>query len=112
MTTGRSAVSFSCAYEVDPDHAAGVGIVGTPEEAAERLAAYVEAGVDRIVLSGGSAAGWRTGGGRLAPAKTGTFTSEYALPKADGLDIVFTMTRMDENMSILAEDPHWTGSIK
>lgn len=51
-------------------------------------------------------------GGRLAPAKTGTFTSEYALPKADGLDIVFTMTRMDENMNILAEDPHWTGSIK
>ncbi|MGW6306291.1 LLM class flavin-dependent oxidoreductase [Streptomyces niveus] len=48
------------AYEVDPDHAAGVGIVGTPEEAAERLAAYVDAGADRIVLSGGSAAGWRT----------------------------------------------------
>ncbi|MFF5089102.1 hypothetical protein [Streptomyces niveus] len=56
--------------------------------------------------------GSRLMGGRLAPAKTGTFTSEYALPKADGLDIVFTMTRMDENMNILAEDPHWTGSIK
>lgn len=51
-------------------------------------------------------------GGRLAPAETGTFTSEYALAKADGLDIVFTMTRMDENMNILAEDPHWTGSRK
>ncbi|MEV8410915.1 hypothetical protein AB0R12_35655, partial [Streptomyces niveus] len=37
--------------------------------------------------------GSRLMGGRLAPAKTGTFTSEYALPKADGLDIVFTMTR-------------------
>lgn len=56
--------------------------------------------------------GSRLKGGRLAPAKTGTFTSEYALPKADGLDIVFTMTRMDENMNILAEDPHWTGSSK
>lgn len=56
--------------------------------------------------------GSRLKGGRLAPAETGTFTSEYALPKADGLDIVFTMTRMDENMNILAEDPHWTGSIK
>ncbi|MFE5842540.1 hypothetical protein ACFQ7N_12940 [Streptomyces niveus] len=56
--------------------------------------------------------GSRLMGGRLAPAKTGTFTSEYALPKANGLDIVFTMTRMDENMNILAEDPHWTGSIK
>ncbi|MFD4766123.1 hypothetical protein [Streptomyces niveus] len=56
--------------------------------------------------------GSRLMGGRLAPARTGTFTSEYALPKADGLDIVFTMTRMDENMNILAEDPHWTGSIK
>ncbi|MEV8413623.1 hypothetical protein AB0P45_08410 [Streptomyces niveus] len=56
--------------------------------------------------------GSRLMGGRLAPAKTGTFTSEYALPKADGLDIVFTMTRMDESVDILAEDPHWTGSIK
>ncbi|MEV8398364.1 hypothetical protein [Streptomyces niveus] len=56
--------------------------------------------------------GFRLMGGRLAPAKTGTLTSEYALPKADGLDIVFTMTRMDENMNILDEDPHWTGSIK
>lgn len=56
--------------------------------------------------------GARMMGGRLAPAKSGTFTSEYALPKADGLDIVFTMTRMDESADLLAEDPHWTGSIK
>lgn len=56
--------------------------------------------------------GSRMMGGRLAPAKSGTFTSEYALPKADGLDIVFTMTRMDESADLLAEDPHWTGSIK
>ncbi|MGW6305158.1 hypothetical protein ACWFRQ_02210 [Streptomyces niveus] len=56
--------------------------------------------------------GSRLMGGRLAPAKTGTLTSDYALPKADGLDIVFTMTRMNENMNILAEDPHRTGSIK
>lgn len=48
-------------------------------------------------------------GGRLAPAKTGTFTSEYALPKADGLDIVFTMTRMDESVDILAEAPPLDG---
>ncbi|MFD4117378.1 LLM class flavin-dependent oxidoreductase [Streptomyces niveus] len=58
------------AYEVDPGHAAGVGIVGTPEEAAERLAAYVEAGADRIVLSGGSAAGWRTSHELLARTAT------------------------------------------
>ncbi|MET9552155.1 LLM class flavin-dependent oxidoreductase [Streptomyces sp. NPDC006645] len=57
-------------YEVDPAHAADVGIVGTPEEAAERLAAYVEAGVDRIVLSGGSAADWRTGHELLARTAT------------------------------------------
>ncbi|MET9555573.1 hypothetical protein [Streptomyces sp. NPDC006645] len=56
--------------------------------------------------------GSRLMGGRLAPGRTGKFTSEYALPKADGRDIVFTMTRMDENVDILAEDPHWTGSIK
>ncbi|MFC8831537.1 LLM class flavin-dependent oxidoreductase [Streptomyces sp. NPDC057137] len=48
------------AYDVDPDQAAGVGIVGTPEQAAERLAAFVAAGADRIVLSGGSAEDWRT----------------------------------------------------
>ncbi|WP_405801158.1 LLM class flavin-dependent oxidoreductase [Streptomyces sp. NBC_01506] len=54
------------AYGVDPEHAAGVGIVGTPEQAAERLAAFVAAGADRIVLSGGSAKDWRTGHELLA----------------------------------------------
>lgn len=48
------------AYDVDPGEASGVGIVGTPEQAAERLAAFVAAGADRIVLSGGSSEGWRT----------------------------------------------------
>lgn len=57
-------------YEVDPDHAADVGIVGTPEEAAERLSAYVEARADRIVLSGGSTAAWRTGHELLARTAT------------------------------------------
>lgn len=56
--------------------------------------------------------GARTMAGRLAPGKTGRFTAEYALAKSDGRDIVFTMTRMDESADILAEDPHWTGSIK
>ncbi|MFC8076072.1 LLM class flavin-dependent oxidoreductase [Streptomyces sp. NPDC057307] len=54
------------AYGVDPGQAAGVGIVGTPEQAAERLAAFVAAGADRIVLSGGSAGDWRTGHELLA----------------------------------------------
>lgn len=54
------------AYGVDPGQAAGVGIVGTPEQAARKLAAFVEAGADRIVLSGGSAEGWRTGHELLA----------------------------------------------
>lgn len=54
------------ACEVDPEHAPDVGIVGTPEEAAERLAAFVAAGADRIVLSGGSAEDWRTGHELLA----------------------------------------------
>jgi hypothetical protein len=50
--------------------------------------------------------------GRLAPGGSGTFTSEYALAKSDGMEIVFTMTRMDKSADILAEDPHWTGTIK
>ncbi|MFJ5227975.1 hypothetical protein [Streptomyces sp. NPDC088400] len=46
----------------------------------------------------------------LAPGKTGKFTTEYALTKSDGFGIVFTMSRMDQNTDILAEEPHWTGS--
>lgn len=56
------------AHGVDPDQAADVGIVGTPEQAAERLASFVEAGADRIVLSGGSAGGRRTS--HELPART------------------------------------------
>ncbi|MFJ2675113.1 hypothetical protein [Streptomyces sp. NPDC087525] len=50
--------------------------------------------------------------GRLAPAKKGSFTFEYALAKADGTSVVFTMTRVDDSVDLLAEDPHWTGTIK
>lgn len=50
--------------------------------------------------------------GRLAPGKKGSFTFEYALAKSDGLDVVFTMTRMDESVDFLAEPPNWTGTIK
>ncbi|MGP4010524.1 hypothetical protein [Streptomyces sp. 4N124] len=54
--------------------------------------------------------------GRLAPGRSGTFTSEYTIAKADGKDVVFTMSRMDEawleDGSFLGEDPNWTGTIK
>ncbi|MBC2907333.1 hypothetical protein [Streptomyces cupreus] len=54
--------------------------------------------------------------GRLAPGRSGTFTSEYSIAKSDGKAIVFTLTRTDdawlEDGSFLAEDPNWTGTIK
>ncbi|MFJ9029799.1 hypothetical protein ACIRQP_14950 [Streptomyces sp. NPDC102274] len=50
--------------------------------------------------------------GRLAPGKKGSFTFEYALAKKDGAEVVFTMTRVDDSVDLLAEDPHWTGTIK
>ncbi|MGW5129458.1 hypothetical protein ACWEQ7_36515 [Streptomyces sp. NPDC004069] len=54
--------------------------------------------------------------GRLAAGRSGTFTKEYAIAKADSDQIVFTMTRMDDEWlsdgSFLGEDPHWTGKIK
>ncbi|MFC8869397.1 hypothetical protein ACFUAC_17350 [Streptomyces sp. NPDC057148] len=54
--------------------------------------------------------------GRLAAGRSGTFTSEYSLAKTDGMDVLFTMTRMDEQWledgSFLGEDPNWTGTIK
>lgn len=56
--------------------------------------------------------GSRSMTGRIAPGQTGTFTSESALAKANGTKIVITMTRMDEQADLLAEDPHWTGTIK
>ncbi|MFF2189258.1 hypothetical protein [Streptomyces sp. NPDC058155] len=49
--------------------------------------------------------------GRVAPGKTGSYTGEYSLPKSDGVEIVFTATRMDAEAS-LADDPNWTGTIK
>ncbi|MFD5029419.1 hypothetical protein ACFWM0_03170 [Streptomyces sp. NPDC058405] len=56
--------------------------------------------------------GARMMAGRLAPGKTGKVTAAYALAESDGLGIVFTRSRMDENTDILAEEPPWTGSIK
>ncbi|MET9158271.1 hypothetical protein ABZX56_11135 [Streptomyces parvulus] len=54
--------------------------------------------------------------GRLAAGRSGTFTSEYALAKTDGKDVLFSMSRMDnqwlESGSFLGEDPNWTGTIK
>ncbi|KUL34746.1 hypothetical protein [Streptomyces regalis] len=55
-------------------------------------------------------------GGRLAPGRSATFTSEYSLAKSDGKDIVFTISRSDdawlESGSFLGDDPNWTGTIK
>jgi hypothetical protein len=50
--------------------------------------------------------------GRIAPGQSGTFTSESALDKANGNKIVVTMTRMDDQADMLADDPHWTGAIE
>ncbi|MEU3842905.1 hypothetical protein AB0E88_23065 [Streptomyces sp. NPDC028635] len=61
-------------------------------------------------------AGSKQMAGRLAPGRSGTFTAEYTIAKNDGKDIVFTVTRTDDawikNGSFLAEDPHWTGTIR
>lgn len=56
--------------------------------------------------------GSRTMTGRIAPGQSATFTSESALEKSSGNKIVITMTRMDDTADLLAEDPHWTGTIK
>ncbi|MGW3911468.1 hypothetical protein ACWEBX_08045 [Streptomyces sp. NPDC005070] len=56
--------------------------------------------------------GSRSMTGRIAPGQTGTFTSESALRKSNGTKVVITMTRMDAQADMLAEDPHWTGTIK
>ncbi|WP_406353938.1 hypothetical protein [Streptomyces sp. NBC_00658] len=55
--------------------------------------------------------------GRLAPGRSGRFTSEYTIAKSDGMRIVFTMSRIDDaflqdDSAYLGEDPHWTGTIK
>ncbi len=55
--------------------------------------------------------------GRLAPGRSGRFTSEYTIAKSDGMQIVFTMSRSDDaflqdDSAYLGEDPHWTGTIK
>ncbi|MFJ9027438.1 hypothetical protein ACIRQP_02750 [Streptomyces sp. NPDC102274] len=56
--------------------------------------------------------GGRTMTGWLAPGRTGKFTAEYAVAKSGGLGIVFTMSRIDEDTDILAEEPHRTDSTK
>ncbi|MEV6791271.1 hypothetical protein AB0M87_04550 [Streptomyces sp. NPDC051320] len=56
--------------------------------------------------------GSRPMAGRIAPGKAGTFTDEGAINDRDGKEIVVTVTRMDDDADMLAEDPHWTGTIK
>ncbi|WP_432169072.1 hypothetical protein [Streptomyces sp. 1222.5] len=56
--------------------------------------------------------GSRSMTGRIAPGQTGTFTSEGALNRSDGTKLVVTMTRMDDQADVLADDPHWTGVIE
>ncbi|MCH0564934.1 MULTISPECIES: hypothetical protein [unclassified Streptomyces] len=54
--------------------------------------------------------------GRLAPAHSGRFTSEYAIARKDADRIVFTMSRLDafmeDDSAYVGEDPHWTGAVK
>ncbi|WP_345657500.1 hypothetical protein [Streptomyces siamensis] len=55
--------------------------------------------------------------GRLAPGRTGAFTSEYSIAKSDGNTIVFTVSRTDDaflkdDSAYLGDDPNWTGDIK
>lgn len=54
--------------------------------------------------------------GRLAAGRSATFTAEYSIAKADGKEVLFTMSRTDdawlESGSFLGEEPHWTGTIK
>jgi hypothetical protein len=55
--------------------------------------------------------------GRLAPGRTGAFTSEYSIAKSDGNSIVVTVSRTDEaflqdDSAYLGDDPNWTGNIK
>ncbi|WP_282700061.1 hypothetical protein [Streptomyces sp. CC219B] len=54
--------------------------------------------------------------GRLAPGRSATFTAEYSLAKSDGNEVLFTMSRSDdewlESGSFLGDDPNWTGTIK
>lgn len=55
--------------------------------------------------------------GRLALGRSATFTSEYFIAKSDGEEVLFIMSRMDdewlENDSAwTGEDPNWTGTIK
>jgi len=50
--------------------------------------------------------------GRIAPGHTGTFTNDGALDKTYGTALVITFSRNDIGDDVLAEDPHWTGTIK
>jgi len=55
----RMTHTITDAYRVPRAEAAHIGVVGTPEQAAELLAPYIGAGASRVVLSGGSPHGWR-----------------------------------------------------
>lgn len=50
--------------------------------------------------------------GRLAPGKEGVFNFGYSLAEEDGTEVVFTLTRMDEEADWSLDDPTWIGSIK
>ncbi|MGW7268750.1 hypothetical protein [Streptomyces sp. NPDC054842] len=54
--------------------------------------------------------------GRLAPSRSGTYTGEYSLPKADGKEVVVEVARMDDawmkSDDAFGDEPNWTGTIK
>ncbi|HEY8453154.1 MAG: LLM class flavin-dependent oxidoreductase [Micromonosporaceae bacterium] len=65
----RIAAELTDAYGMPPERAAGIPLVGGPEEVAERLQAYREAGAAHVVV-GFSAAGWRRQCDLLAEARS------------------------------------------
>ncbi|MET7765737.1 hypothetical protein ABZS71_28345 [Streptomyces sp. NPDC005393] len=50
--------------------------------------------------------------GRLAPGVSDTKNSDGVLDKQYGTQVLVTVTRMNEDTDLLAEDPHWTGPIQ
>ncbi|QLH19296.1 hypothetical protein [Streptomyces sp. Rer75] len=50
--------------------------------------------------------------GRLAPDVSDTKNSDGVLDKQYGMQVLVTVTRMNEDTDLLAEDPHWTGPIQ
>lgn len=50
--------------------------------------------------------------GRLAPGQSDTKNSDGVLDKKYGTQMVVTVTRMSEDIDVMAEDPNWTGPIR